>query len=94
MTDARYCAECFIPRDGRRPGCHACKQRDHYRRRKEQRPDEHHAYVALKSAEKARRLGFVTPFRVEVELHARLNQLRDRRAAAKADAPALFGEVA
>ena len=80
MTDG-FCAECFIPLDGRRPGCHACKQRDHYRRRKLERPAEHQAYVALKCAEKARRLGYVTPFRLEVDLHARLNRLRDRRAA-------------
>ena len=78
---AEFCAECFISRDGRRPGCHACKQRDLYRRRKEQRPDEHQAYVALKSAERARRLGYVAPFQVELALHAELNRLRDRRAA-------------
>lgn len=33
-----FCAACFVPIDGRRPGCNACRVRDQYRRRKETNP--------------------------------------------------------
>lgn len=79
----KFCASCFIPADGRRPGCDACKHRDLYQRRKEQRPAEHAAYVALKTVECARRRGglFTPSFAVELRAHRTLAVLQERRAA-------------